>query len=353
MGKSLVAVVKTSPKTVLEDYEKAMEMAEYKKFLKKNKKTLIKLNLSWDLFYPACSSPPWQVEGVFKSLVGNGYNNLLAVENKTVVTNVAEGCQKNKWNQIFQKYGINFLPLYKTKWIDYKPKHNMLALGKLFEEKIRIPEIFLGANMIHLATQKTHGHSVMTGAMKNAFGGLLQEARHHFHKHIHETLVDLMAIQKEIHPGLFAIVDGTVCGNGAGPRTMKWVVKNNILASGDMVAVDAISSKMMGFDPMSIPKIKIAHDLGLGCGDLDQIEVVGEDIEKINYRFETKKSPVIFFDRLLRGSFVEPLFFKTSFFRFCTAASAFYHDYLWYPTVGKKRVDEFMKTEWGKLFKSY
>jgi uncharacterized protein (DUF362 family) len=353
MKKSLVAVVKTSPETVLEDYKKVMQIAKYGKVIKKDRGTIIKLNLSWNLFYPACSSPPWQVEGVLKTLTDDGYKKLIAVENKTVVTDAIKGCQQNKWDPIFKRYDIDFIPLYKTNWTDYKPKHTPLALGKLFDEEIKIPEIFFNANMIHLPTQKTHGHSIMTGAMKNAFGGLLKEARHHYHKHIHEVLVDLLAIQKEIHPGLFAVLDGTVCGNGAGPRTMEWAIKNYILASGDMVAIDAISSKMMGFDPMSIPKIKIAHDLGLGCGDVDQIEIVGEDISKVDYGFEVKKSPVIFFDRLLRGSFIEPLLFRTWFFNLCILGSAVYHDYLWYPIAGKKRVDDFMKTNWGELFQKY
>ena len=353
MNKSIVAVVKTSPKTIFEDYKKVMEMAKYGKIIRRKRRTILKLNLSWNLFYPACSSPPWQVEGVLRTLVKNGYKKIIAVENKTVVTDATKGCQQNKWNSIFKKYDIDFLPLYNTKWVNYKPKHDLLVLDKVFDEKIKIPEIFLNANMIHLPTQKTHGHSVMTGAMKNAFGGLLKEARHHYHRYIHEVLVDLLSIQKEIHPGLFAIVDGTVCGNGAGPRTMKWAIKNHILASDDMVAIDAISAKMMGFDPMSIPKIKLAHDLGLGCGDVNQIEIVGEDITKINYKFEVKKSPVIFFDRLLRGSFMEPLLFHTWFFNFCIVGSAVYHDYIWYSILGKRRVNEFMKTEWGKIFQIY
>ena len=56
----------------------------------------------------------------------------------------------------------------------------------------------------------------MTGAMKNAFGGLITEKRHHSHKMIHEVLVDLLQIQKEIHPHLFAVMDGAVAGNGKG-----------------------------------------------------------------------------------------------------------------------------------------
>ena len=98
--------------------------------------------------------------------------------------------------------------------------------------------MFIGKNVVHFPTMKVHGHTTITGAMKNAFGGLITKKRHHCHKKIHEVLVDLLAIQKEIHPCIFAVMDGTVAGDGAGPRTMIPRVKNYILASGDQVAID-------------------------------------------------------------------------------------------------------------------
>jgi uncharacterized protein (DUF362 family) len=83
---------------------------------------------------------------------------------------------------------------------------------------------------------KTHGHSQTTGAIKNSFGGLLKEVRHYAHEFIHEVMVDLMYMQREIHPNVFAVMDGTVMGDGAGPRTMIPRVGNIILASADQVS---------------------------------------------------------------------------------------------------------------------
>ena len=212
---------------------------------------------------------------------------------------------------------------------------------------------FIGNGIV---LHNTHGHTSMTGAMKNAFGGLITEKRHHCHKMIHEVLVDLLQIQQEIHTGIFAVMDGTVCGDGAGPRTMIPKIKNYILASNDQVAIDAVSAKMMGYDPLKIPFIKMAHDRGLGMGDPDQIEILGEDISEVNFHFTTHKSPVVAGDQLFRKgifSFVEPLLFHTPLFKFCILGSEWYHDKVWYPTIGKHRIRQFNKTEWGKLFKTY
>jgi uncharacterized protein (DUF362 family) len=107
----------------------------------------------------------------------------------------------------------------------------------------------------------------LTGAVKNSFGGLLREVRHYAHKYMHEVLVDLLYMQRELHPAVFTVMDGTVAGDGAGPRTMIPRVKNLILAATDSVAIDAIAARLMGFDPLSIPFLRMAHERGLGIAD--------------------------------------------------------------------------------------
>lgn len=356
--KSKVVIFKTSPETVLDDYRKIMHLAEYEKFISKDIDTLLKLNLSWTKYFPSCSSEPWQVEGVLRTLIEDGFSQekLFPVENKTVVTNPRKGAKKNKWLPVLESYGLLFIPLPEVEWVRYEFKEKLLRLNEIFPRGIEIPKMFIGKNVIHLPTVKTHGHSLTTGAVKNAFGGLLKEVRHYAHKYIHEVLVDLMVMQKEIHPGIFTVMDGTVCGDGAGPRTMVPRIKNYILASGDSVAVDAVAARMMGFDPQEIPYIQMCHERGLGAGNLSDIELIGEDISGVNFRFKAKRSFVIWGDRLLRTGFLrflEKPLLHSRLVVWAPFASNLYHDFLWYPTVGKKRIREFMKTEWGRLFQAY
>jgi uncharacterized protein (DUF362 family) len=355
-----VAVSKTSPTTVIEDYGRLMHLAEHERFLPKENKTIIKLNLSWTWFYPACSTPPWQLEGVLRTLREDGYKDIVAVENQTVVTHPWKGAYYNKWLPVLKKYGVEFLPLTDVEWIPYKPKSEMLAMYDIFDE-ILIPKMFIGSNIIHLPTIKTHGHTTTTGAMKNAFGGLIPKYRHHAHKRIHEILVDLLAIQKEIHQGIFAVMDGCVCGDGAGPRTMKPFIGNAILASEDQVAIDAIAAKVMGFEPLGIDYIRIAHDRKLGIGDTDRIEVVGldkESFQRLNFGFKVSKSPVIRWDQILRKKtantkWLHQILFRSPVFKAFIFASGFYHDRLWYPFIGKRRIGQFMQNEWGQTFQRY
>ncbi|MFX0003157.1 MAG: DUF362 domain-containing protein [Promethearchaeota archaeon] len=382
---SQVFVIITSPTSVLEDYSKLMKMAEYEKFYSKNQKIILKLNLSWSKFFPACSSPPWQVEGVIKTMIEDGYHpeKLFTAENRTVVTNIEKGLKGNKWNPIIKKYNTWFIPLTRIPFVPYESlRSKFLTLknrslhaldSKIFPEGFSIPKFYVGKPIIHLPTIKTHGHTGAIGgslkktagemkhggitcAMKNAFGGLLTKRRHFSHQYMSEVLVDLLIIQKQIHPNILAIVDGTICGDGAGPRTMVPQIKNMILAGYDQVAVDTVVAKMMGFDPLELPAIRMAHEEGLGCGDFSQIEIIGEDVSNINWNFKVKRSFVIWGDQMVRKGplqFLYPLFKSELFFLGPTYASMIFHDMLWYPTIGKQRIRKFFQSEWGKMFLNY
>jgi uncharacterized protein (DUF362 family) len=359
MSRAKVAVIKTSADTVISDIDKLLGIADIEQALPKDKTTILKDNISWHMPFLSANTTPWQLEGVIKSLKKRNYQDVVCVENRTVVTNARKGERLNRYthvladNQIPVKY--NFKPA-DMKWIKYEPKAKMMVLDEIFPEGIFIPDYFFDKNIIHLPTMKCHIYTTMTGAMKNAFGGLLNRKRHYTHSVIHKTLVDLLAIQKEIHSGIFTVTDGTIAGNGAGPRTMIPVVKNYMLASADSVAIDAISARMMGFDPMNICCIRTAHEQGLGVGRYEEIEVVGEDISEVNFHFQQTDNPVskigkLFWFGPLR--FLQHLMFHTPIVYLFVFGSFLYHDYLWWPIEGKRRMRQIADTEWGRLFHSY
>ena len=276
-GKGKVAVLKTSPQTVLEDISRLMKLAGFEEALPKDVPTGLKINISWQTWYPACSSAPWQVEGVIQTLQKAGYTDLVGVHNDTVVVNTNDAERNNKHRYVTDKYSVPCLYLYNQdfEWVEYHPKQPFLVLDKVYPQGVFIPKSLVGMNIIHLPTVKTHVFTTITGAMKNAFGGLLHRNRHWTHSVIHDTLVDLLMIQQDIHPGIFAVMDGTFAGDGPGPRAMRWHEKDILLASADQVAIDAVSARLQGFDPMSIRFIRRAHEMGLGIGDPRQIEIVG------------------------------------------------------------------------------
>lgn len=360
MTRPKVAVLKTRPETVLKDIERLMHLADVEQFLDKSKPVILKDNISWHLPFLSANTTPWQLEGVILALKNAGYKEIYVVHNSTVITNPYRGEVLNKLAPVYKKYHIEekniFIPR-EIRWVDYTPKARMLALDKIFPRGIRIPEFFIGKNIVHLPTVKTHIYTTTTGAMKNAFGGLMNTQRHYSHSFIHETLVDLLNIQKEIHPGIFAVSDGTLCGNGPGPRTMIPVEKDYILASADSVAIDAVASKMMGFNPSDIKYISLADQNGLGTGEMENIEVVGEDISNVDFGFTvgdnlaSKVGDLCWFGPLKK---IQRLFFRTPLVGLFILGSFCYHDYLWWPLKGRKIQENLLKTsQWGRLFKSY
>jgi hypothetical protein len=169
--------------------------------------------------------------------------------------------------------------------------------------------------------------------------------------------VDLLAIQKEIHSGLFAIMDGTTAGNGPGPRTMFPVIKDYMLASSDQVAIDAVAAKMMGFDPMSLEYIRTAHEDGLGFGDPRDIEVVGDDISHESWGFKVGDNgasmvgDLMWFGPLKR---FQKLFFHTPLVNAFILGSEAYHDYYRWPLKDRKTFETWQReTHWGRLFEAY
>ena len=359
-GKGKVAVLKTTPETILEDVEKVMQLGKFQSALPKDSTTGLKINISWQTWYPACSSTPWQIEGVIRTLQNAGYKDMVGVHNDTVVVDTSVGEFNNKHRFVTDKYQIPCLYLYEQdfEWFEYIPKKgNLLVLDKVYPQGVFIPKALVGMSMIQLPTVKTHVFTTITGAMKNAFGGLLHRDRHWTHAVIHDTLVDLLTIQQEIHPGLFAMMDGTFAGDGPGPRAMRWHQKDILLASADQVAIDAVSAKLQGFDPMDIRFIRRAHEMDLGVGDPKQIEVVGYDIEEEpDWGFQQEDTFASWGQKMIYHGPLKPfekMLLQSPLVPWSYFASNFYHNVYWYPFVGRKRVREALKTPWGQLFANY
>ncbi len=360
MKKSVVAILKTSPEQILSDTPRLMTMAGLNESMDRRRTTILKDNISWHYPFLSANTTPWQLKGTILGLRENGFSKLVAVHNNTVVTDAFKGGRLNRLTPLYEKYGIPEMYNFRRQdvtWETYRPKARMRVLNRIYPDGIRIPRLFHRKNVLHLPTVKCHIYTTTTGSMKNAFGGLLNRRRHYTHSAIHETLVDLLAIQKEIHTGIFTVMDGTICGNGPGPRTMIPVEKNLMLAGSDSVAVDAVAAKIMGFNPMSIDYIRMAHEDGLGVGDVREIEVKGEDIGSMNFGFHVgdnfagRFGDLFWFSPLKR---FQKLFFHTPLVYLFVFGSYFYHDCIWWPLLGR-RIMEVLKANspWGRFFETF
>jgi uncharacterized protein (DUF362 family) len=369
MTRSRVAVVRTSPATVLADTHRLMNLAGYQDVVDREAETALKVNISWHFFYPASSTTPWQLDGVIRALKVDGYDpaRIHACHNRTVVIDAHLGERENKQLPVVEAHGLRNVHLYEgEEWVNVREAvgdlaDRFLCLNDVYPRGFMIPRRFIGENIIHLPTVKTHVFTTTTGAMKNAFGGLLNEHRHWTHPVIHETLVDLLMIQQRIHKGLFAVMDGTFAGDGPGPRCMVPHVKNVLLASSDQVAIDAMAARLMGFDPLSDCRfIRLAHERGLGTGDPREIEIVGDlPVAAENWHFVGPLKQMTFAARMQHRIYWGPLkrwiewSLKTWLAPWAYIASVLYHDWFWYPVLGRARLRTALASEWGRLFANW
>ncbi|MCH7605563.1 MAG: hypothetical protein IH962_00280, partial [Chloroflexi bacterium] len=119
--RAVVAVVATTPQTVLEDFGRAMTMAGVEQHLDPTLETLLKINISWQHWYPACSTTPWQLEGVIKALQGLGHTKLIGAHNGTVVVDSFEGEERNKHKAVQDRLNLPVVHLDTppNRWVDY------------------------------------------------------------------------------------------------------------------------------------------------------------------------------------------------------------------------------------------
>ncbi len=347
---SAVFIEKTSSKTIFRDYARLL-----KNFPRpRDTPSIIKLNLSWTKFYPAVSTPPWHFEAILRWLIDSGVSpkNIIPVENKTVVTKVKQGAQNHAWDKVAKKYRVKIHYLTEEKYVKYQPKAKMLVLDKIFPDGILLPEIIMGKPLITLCTLKSHVFTTTTGSIKNYFG-MLNTKRHYCHRYIHQAIVDLLAIQKELHPNIIASMDGSVVGFGPGPRAMKWKPANLILASHDQVALDATAAKIIGFNPRTIKYLTLSDKLALGDINPKIVGLKKLPNLKVGFKVDTLASRG---QKLIYGCFpqwLENLLLHSFITPWSYTASNLYHDTYWYNFVGQPRLRTYFQSDWGQLFKFY
>lgn len=139
--------------------------------------------------------------------------------------------------------------------------------------------------VINISKLKTHGLTGFSGAVKNVFGCVPGIRKGMFHVQAAEDrevfgqmLVDLFAaVKPQIN-----IMDAVVGMEGDGPNAGTPKQIGLILASSDAVALDAVACTIAGIDPMFIDTIRLAHEQGIGCGDITHIQIEGERIESVS-----------------------------------------------------------------------
>lgn len=153
-----------------------------------------------------------------------------------------------------------------------------LKFNPEYMESISVSKAVLDSDVIiSLPKFKTHGLTVVTGAIKNSYGIMPGAQKAGLHKaagtpeRFHELIVDVFKIRP---PDLF-IVDAVIGMEGNGPASKELRDIGLVLASNNAVAIDSVIATLMGCDPGKLRFLQRAREFGLGEYDLSDIEIIG------------------------------------------------------------------------------
>jgi uncharacterized protein (DUF362 family)/Pyruvate/2-oxoacid:ferredoxin oxidoreductase delta subunit len=169
-----------------------------------------------------------------------------------------------------------------------KPVRVEVPEGVILKE-LWLPEtVFQVDGIVNLPKLKTHQLTTLTCAVKNLFGLQQGGSKANHHRRVANDpeafahlLIDLYTVLKP-HVKL-NIVDAIVAMEGEGPTTGDPVKMNTIIAGEDAAAVDYVCAALAGWDPMTVPTIRLAAERGLGPASLDEIQIVGTPLDEARH----------------------------------------------------------------------
>ena len=271
---SIVAVVKGDRGH--EPVFKALDLIDYKSALVNFEKILIKVNFicdkTWDT---GATTDPVVVEAIInkiKDLPAKVY----VVESDATMTNANSAFEKTGMKAMSERNGIEYLNLRHV-----KDQVKLEVRGGEVLKTLTVPRIVTESAVISAAKLKTHANTDVTLGMKNMFGLLSDKFKGKYHlKGINKVIVDINTVLK---PAL-TVIDGFIGMEGSGPIDGTPAPMNLIIAGTDVVATDATATRIMGMDPHDVKHIQRAYEKGLG--NIDALQVVGEEIEKVKREFK-------------------------------------------------------------------
>jgi len=255
---------------------RALDLIDYREAFRGWERVLVKVNFittkTWDT---GATTDPLVVEAIIRRLQDLPLE-VVVVESDATMTNATKAFKATGMAEMCERNGVEWLNLRHEKERVEIPIPDGETLSK-----ITVPRIVTESAVISAAKMKTHGNTGVTLGMKNMFGLLPDKLKGRYHaRGISKVILDINTVLRPV----LTVIDGFVAMEGMGPVHGSPVAMDTIIAGRDVVATDAVASRVMGFDPHGISHIRKAHEKGLG--EIDNIEVVGDPIDSVRREFK-------------------------------------------------------------------
>jgi len=244
-------------------FEAIEELGGIGRFVKKNDKVLVKVNICGGVPDKKGTFTSIEVADALADLILSAGGEPTFADADMIWVKFWPAARDSGYVDWAEKKGVKLVNLSETEIVnfDFGPDS---ALGR---EKVS-KQLIDADVIISIPAMKTHLLTGVTLAMKNMYGTFPDIDKAKFHKMgIEETI---LAVNSAFTPNL-VIIDGSVGGEAVGPLSATSVNFQTIIASNDVVMADSVASRLIGYDPMEIVHIKMAQETGLGSASSDGI----------------------------------------------------------------------------------
>jgi uncharacterized protein (DUF362 family) len=312
--KSVVSVVE-----VRDDIEaavrQALELADWQAAVPPGADVALKVNLGWDRFIPGSITSPAVVEALIHVLASRA-GAIYVVEADQVLEDVEKAFRTSGMADVCARTGARWVNFSRAELVTVECPSNAVI------RRAALPLLLQQTVLVTVPVMKTHGKTVISGALKNQWG-CLEKMRHEYHLVLAEAIADINVLAR---PAL-ALMDGTIGLEGNGPKSGWPRIADRILCSRDAVALDTIQACVMGIDPARVKHLASAARRGVGTADLDEIDVRGMRIEDARVAFRLPRENLVgSVETLLRRSWLKKLVFGTPLFAVCLWAARRFYD---------------------------
>lgn len=314
IGERSIVAVEAVPTDLPSGMRRALEAAEWTRFVPSGADVSLKVNLGWDMFIPGSITSPFFVATLIDA-IRDHVGRIYLVECDQVLEDIEKAHRMSLMADVCQRTGAQWVNMGNIPALAIDAPRNVVL------KRIEVPQILRDTVLITVPVMKTHAKTGLTGSLKNQWG-CLPKTRHEWHLVLDEAIADLNAV---IRPA-FAVMDGTIGLEGNGPKSGSPRIAELVLCSSDPVALDTMQALFMGLDPTEIRHLARCADRGVGTNDLARIEVRGLDPVSSRVPFvPAEHNAVSLIENLLRRSLLKRLFFNTPIFDLCLAGAKTYY----------------------------
>ena len=253
---------------------RAMEMVDAAKAVSADKPVLIKPNYI-DASHPSTgiTTDARVIEGVVAFLKKHDVKEIIIGEGAGM-GDTLDAFKIGGVDDVARRWKVRMVDLNKDEFVEvHLPNARTL-------KKVKIARTALESTIVSVPKLKPHRWAGVTLSLKNMMGAMAPKGS--MHGHLSQNIVDLASV---IKPSI-AVIDGIIAGEGH-ETSGNPVEMNLVIAGTDPVAVDAVGATVMGIPLEYVKHLSLAEECGLGTCHLEQIQVLGEPIEKVRRRFRT------------------------------------------------------------------